>query len=95
MPLAELNPVVLFAHEFSLIQPRLLTDEYFARFRWSCLSTEKVIQQNGNVRGAYGLLCCSNGGYFQRWRPIRRLRILWFASLCFYLRVNQSVTPLS
>jgi len=38
MPLAKLNRVVLFAHEISLIQPRLLTDEFFARFRWSCLS---------------------------------------------------------
>jgi hypothetical protein len=39
MPLAELYRVVLFAHEISLIQPRLLTDEFFARFRWSCLNS--------------------------------------------------------
>jgi hypothetical protein len=37
MPLVELNLVVLFAYEYSLIQPRLWTDEFFARFRWSCL----------------------------------------------------------
>jgi hypothetical protein len=38
MPLAELNLVVLITYEYSLIQLRLLTDEFFARFRWSCLT---------------------------------------------------------
>jgi hypothetical protein len=32
MPLAELNRVVLFAHEYSLIQPRLLADEFLPDF---------------------------------------------------------------
>jgi hypothetical protein len=37
MPLADLNLVVLFTYECSLIQPRLLADDFFAQFRWSCL----------------------------------------------------------
>jgi len=51
MPLAELNRVVLFAHEISLIQPRLLTDEFFARFRWSCLSSLKKIIFRSSFKG--------------------------------------------
>jgi hypothetical protein len=43
MPLAELNLVVLFTYEYSLIQPRLLTDDFFARFRWSCLRNTRKI----------------------------------------------------
>ena len=38
MPLDALYLEVLFACGYSLIQPRLSTDDYFPRFRWSCLS---------------------------------------------------------
>jgi len=38
MPLDAVYLVVLFACGYSLIQPRLSTDEFFPRFRWSCLT---------------------------------------------------------
>ena len=38
MPLDALGLEVLFACGYSLIQPRLLTDDFFPRFRWLCLS---------------------------------------------------------
>jgi len=37
MPLDALDLVVLLAFGYSLIQPRVLTDDFFPRFRWSCL----------------------------------------------------------
>ena len=40
MPLDALYLVVLFACGYSLIQPRLSTDEFFPRFRWSCLTSQ-------------------------------------------------------
>jgi|AntRauTorckE5430_2_1112549.scaffolds.fasta_scaffold69596_2 hypothetical protein len=44
MPLAELNRVVLFAHEYSLIQPRLLTDDFLPDFVGRALLLKFVLE---------------------------------------------------
>jgi len=62
MPLDALDLVVLFACGYSLIQSRLLTDDFFPRFRWSCLTVLRVdsaVRRTGMLRWTHA----GNGAY--------------------------------
>jgi len=53
MPLAELYLVVFFTYEYSLIQPRLLTDEFLPDFVGRALVEIEGSQADAKSKAAY------------------------------------------